>query len=181
MEEVGNLVLNHLVCYNFIMPDKIFINNKEGGPELLEKKKNDEAKKQEDLLSPEKETFFDPGKEGGNQIVSEISAAENNNNVFIAASNAQRDFQAREKKIEKLLESDLAEIFLNMSPEKQEEFAVKGEEISRKINKLLEKAKITLKEIISLIKEWLQIIPGVNKYFVEQEAKIKADEIIRLK
>jgi len=32
-----------------------------------------------------------------------------------------------------------------------------------------------------LIKKWLLLIPGVNKYFLEQEAKIKADEIVKMK
>jgi hypothetical protein len=33
---------------------------------------------------------------------------------------------------------------------------------------------------LKLIREWLLIIPGVNKYFLEQEAKIKTDKIQQL-
>jgi len=51
----------------------------------------------------------------------------------------------------------------------------------KKINTLLDKAKINLGKIASLIRKWLSIIPGVNKFFLEQEAKIKADEIMKLK
>jgi len=28
---------------------------------------------------------------------------------------------------------------------------------------------------------WLKLIPGVNKFFLEQEAKIKTDEVLKLK
>lgn len=84
----------------------------------------------------------------------------------------------REKVIEKILEKDLDELYLAMSPEKKEEFKVVGEETAREINNLLKKTKVKVKKIIDLIRKWLLIIPGVNKFFVEQEAKIKTDEII---
>jgi len=29
--------------------------------------------------------------------------------------------------------------------------------------------------------DWLKILPGVNKFFLEQEAKIKTDKILALK
>ena len=36
-------------------------------------------------------------------------------------------------------------------------------------------------KIIDVIKKWLSIIPGINKFFLEQEAKIKTDKIMELK
>ncbi len=87
----------------------------------------------------------------------------------------------RQKEIEKVLEKDLEEIYLSMDEQKKEEFKIMGEETAREINVLLEKAKVKVTKIIALIKKWLSIIPGVNKFFIEQEAKIKADEIIKLK
>jgi hypothetical protein len=100
---------------------------------------------------------------------------------IVAAHNAQQKSKAREQKIEKILEENIAEIFLAMPPNKQVEFKVAGERAAREINKLLGGTKVKLKKIIDLIKKWLALLPGINRFFLEQESKIKADEIIKLK
>lgn len=82
------------------------------------------------------------------------------------------------KKIEGILEEDLGEVYFNLSLEKKEEFKTKGEETTIKIINLLSKPKVKIKKIISLIRDWLRIIPGINIFFLEQEVKIKADKII---
>jgi hypothetical protein len=91
------------------------------------------------------------------------------------------EYEQREKQIENFLAQGLDEIYLNLPLEKKDEFRLRGEETAREINKLMEKTRVHLGKIVSLIKKWLLIIPGVNKFFLEQEAKIKADEIIKLK
>ena len=40
--------------------------------------------------------------------------------------------------------------------------------------------RVKVKRVLELIYEWLKTIPGVNKFFLEQEAKIKTDEIMEL-
>lgn len=90
-------------------------------------------------------------------------------------------YEAREKQIENFLARGLEDIYLGLPAKKQAEFRRVGEETAQKINKLLEHTKVNLGRIINLIIKWLSIIPGVNKYFLEQEAKIKADEIIKLR
>jgi uncharacterized membrane protein YfhO len=87
----------------------------------------------------------------------------------------------QQKQIENILAKDLEEIYINLSPEKKEEFKKTGEQTANKINQLLTQTKINVGEIIRLIKKWLSLIPGINKYFLEQEAKIKADELIKLR
>ena len=87
----------------------------------------------------------------------------------------------RQKQVENVLAKDLADIYLSLTPEKKQEFKIKGEQTAQKINQLLAKAKINIGEIIKLIKKWLSLIPGMNKYFLEKEAKIKADELLKLK
>lgn len=82
------------------------------------------------------------------------------------------------KQIEEILSEDLTDLFLNMSPEQQEEFRAKGEETASKIRVLLSSAKVGVKKILALITDWLKLIPGVNKFFLEQEAKIKTDKIL---
>ena len=39
-------------------------------------------------------------------------------------------------------------------------------------------AKVHSKKILKAIVGWLKMIPGVNKFFLEQEAKIKTDKIL---
>lgn len=87
----------------------------------------------------------------------------------------------REEKIEEILSEGLDDVFLGLPLKKQEEFKVEGEKAVAKINTLLNKAKINVEKIISIIKSWLSIIPKVNRFFLEQEAKIKTDKIIKLK
>lgn len=83
--------------------------------------------------------------------------------------------------IDEILSAGLNEIFLKMKPAEQQEFKRRGEETVSKINQLLGHAKVKITKIIDLIKAWLKLIPGVNKFFLEQEAKIKADQIVKLK
>ncbi len=81
-------------------------------------------------------------------------------------------------KIEKILEEDLVEFYFKMPPEQQKLFKQKGEETASKIEKMIEAGKAVGRKILKLIREWLKLIPGVNKFFLEQEAKIKTDKII---
>ncbi|MCG2701421.1 hypothetical protein L6267_04600 [Candidatus Parcubacteria bacterium] len=98
-----------------------------------------------------------------------------------AVGDWQSSNKQREKQIEDVLAKGLDEAFLSMDPQKQREFKKMGEQTAREINNLLDQAKVKIKKIITLIRKWLSIIPGVNKFFIEQESKIKADEIIKLK
>jgi predicted phage-related endonuclease len=91
------------------------------------------------------------------------------------------EYEEREKQIENFLAQDLEEIYLGLPQEKQAQFRKVGEETAKKIEKLLEKTKVNIGKIVNLIRKWLSLIPGVNKFFLEQEAKIKADEIIKLR
>jgi len=94
---------------------------------------------------------------------------------------AQNFQQQRAAAIDSILSEGLNEVFLKMSAQEQQAFQRKGEETVVKINQLLNQTKVKVNKIIALIKAWLQMIPGVNKLFLEQEAKIKADRILRIK
>lgn len=85
------------------------------------------------------------------------------------------------KEIESIMEKGVEKIYTRLTPKEQKKFKLKGEKAALKINKLLNKTKIQIKKIIKLLRNWLSIIPGVNKFFLEQSSKIKADEIIKLK
>ncbi len=82
--------------------------------------------------------------------------------------------------IEKIMEEDLGDVFIALTPVQKQQFKIKGEETAKKIQHILKTTKVNLGKIIKLIFEWLKILPGVNRFFLEQEAKIKAEKIITL-
>ncbi|MCX6714701.1 MAG: hypothetical protein NTX72_02715 [Candidatus Uhrbacteria bacterium] len=82
------------------------------------------------------------------------------------------------QEIEEVMEEDLKELYMAMPKEKQAAFRAKGEETLSAVRTLLHAAHVNVKKIFQLIRDWLKMIPGVNRYFLEQEAKIKTDKII---
>jgi hypothetical protein len=84
-------------------------------------------------------------------------------------------------RIENILSENLDELYLQMTPQQQMAFKQKGEETSNKVQALLREAKVKAKEILNLIKDWLRLLPGINKFFLEQEAKIKTDRLLNLR
>lgn len=80
--------------------------------------------------------------------------------------------------IETILSDGLEEQFLKMDPALQKKFKLVGEQTASSIAQLLGAAQANARKILELITSWLKMIPGVNKFFLEQEAKIKTDRII---
>src|SRR3989344_5294375 len=81
-------------------------------------------------------------------------------------------------KVEKILAENMDSVFLSMDTGLQLKFKQQGEETAQKIYGLLQKAKVKAQDIINLIVSWLRLISGVNRYYLEQEAKIKTDAIL---
>lgn len=100
---------------------------------------------------------------------------------IVATSQAQAYQKQRAAAIDNILAEGLNDIYLKMKPADQAVFKKKGEETVAKISELLNQTKVKISKIVDLIRRWLKLIPGVNKFFLEQEAKIKADKIVRLK
>lgn len=82
------------------------------------------------------------------------------------------------RKIEGILSRGLADLYHRLPPEDKLKFKQKGEETASLIWKAVSRPKVRIRKIIDLIKKWLQTIPGVNRFFLEQMAKIKADQIV---
>lgn len=80
--------------------------------------------------------------------------------------------------IEGILAENLGEIYSQLPEDKREAFKAKGEEVAGKIHEMVLTAKIKVHKVLKLIGEWLHMIPGVNVYFLQQEAKIKLDKIM---
>jgi len=83
------------------------------------------------------------------------------------------------QKIEKIMEEDIDEIYFSMDHDHRRLFKEEGERTAREIEKVILIGKSVAVKVLELIKRWLRLIPGVNKFFLEQEAKIKTDKIIK--
>ena len=84
-------------------------------------------------------------------------------------------------KVEQIMEEGLKEAFQELTLIQKQEFKIKGEETALKIRAILSTARVKIKKIFQLILEWLKFLPGINRHFLEQEAKIKTDRIMALK
>lgn len=82
--------------------------------------------------------------------------------------------------IEQILEEDLGEAYDAMDVQHQQMFKRAGEDSARQIEGMLGQAKVKVQKIFELIKIWLTMIPGVNKWFIVQESKIKTDKLTHL-
>jgi hypothetical protein len=83
-------------------------------------------------------------------------------------------------KYEELMADGLETAYVSMTPVQQEKFRKKGEGVAKAIEDLTTRLKLTARKVLHLLQSWLKLIPGVNKYFLEQEAKLKTDEIMKL-
>ena len=80
--------------------------------------------------------------------------------------------------IETILAEDLEEAYKTMTPAAQAKFRARGELVAQKIRVLVAKAHAHAKSVLRLIRDWLRLIPGMNRFFLDQEAKIKTDKIL---
>lgn len=80
--------------------------------------------------------------------------------------------------VEKILEEDIASVYKQMPPKAQAKFKIEGERLTKELSEMIRTLKITAERVLSLITAWLKLIPGVNKFFLIQEAKIKTDKVL---
>lgn len=104
--------------------------------------------------------------------------------VFKASDDGQQTVLSQKSEfllqVENILSNGLGGVYNQMEPGLKQRFKNKGEEIARKIERMATQGKTKVSKIIAWIKEWLKLIPGVNRFFLEQEAKIKTDKIISM-
>ncbi len=128
----------------------------------------------EQIVAPEQtpEQEIRESQESSEQTTA--AAAEPAQQIAIALNEPSR----LEKEVEFILSEDLTDLFLAMPSEKQLVFKQKGEETTVKVYEILNSSKVNVKKIFKLIREWLKLIPGVNRFYLEQEAKLKTDKIL---
>ncbi len=83
--------------------------------------------------------------------------------------------------IEHILAEDLEDLYFSLEESQQKLLKEEGEKTAVEISQVIEKGKSVAVKVFELIKRWLLLIPGVNKFFIEQEAKIKTNKILKLK
>lgn len=83
-------------------------------------------------------------------------------------------------RVETVLEQDLKEAYARMSPADRRRFKAEGERVSREIVSMISRLKVHLSKVLKLLMGWLKLIPGANRFFVVQEAKLKADRILAI-
>lgn len=82
--------------------------------------------------------------------------------------------------IENILSEHLESLYASLPDDQKPLFREKGEEAAKKIETLLDQAKIKVKQILEVIINWLSVVPGINKFFIEQQAEIKMNKLIAL-
>lgn len=81
------------------------------------------------------------------------------------------------KEVEQILSEDLEAIYKSLPADRRAKFKEEGEKTAGLIKQMIEHGKFHARRIVDLIRKWLSLIPGVNRFFLEQEAKIKADKL----
>jgi hypothetical protein len=95
-------------------------------------------------------------------------------------------FQKAIKTIEDVFSKDenFQHIVKAMQRDKAAVFIKKGEQMSLSIYRILEKIgnlavpKEDIKKIMSLIVDWLKVVPSISRFYINQEAKIKTEQIL---
>jgi hypothetical protein len=82
--------------------------------------------------------------------------------------------------VEHVLEEGLGDTYVGLPPAVRRKFKQEGERVSAEIAGMVRDLKAKAGKVLKLIMGWLKIIPGVNKFFLFQEAKIKTDRILKM-
>lgn len=151
---------------NNISPETPLPEKQPLGPEKLETPQPVEQAEKVETLQPKKqeEAPLPTGKK----------AVSNKDDVV-----SKEKTQTR-KKIEAIMQEDVRELYQSMNAEEQEKFRDKGMEVGNKIEILITTFKAKARNLLKLLMGWLLLVPKANKYYLEQEAKKKTEELIEL-
>ncbi len=141
------------------------------------------------IEEPKKEQVKEPKERKGLGIKEKIAQEvkkfqEPSSRITIPSKQTQTTQKVKsplQEDIEGVLAEGLAGYYKSLTPVQRKQFKEEGEKTASKIEALVQKARVKVIEIISLIRKWLSMLPGVNRFFVEQESKIKADKIMLIK
>jgi len=80
--------------------------------------------------------------------------------------------------VEKIMEEGLGGLYATLPDDAKPLFRKKGEEAAIEIASMVRTMKMQVARVLRLVRDWLLTIPKVNRFFLEQEAKIKTDELL---
>lgn len=171
------------MCYTFCMPDGGFL----GGPSAEQMPKVVEVPQTnvegDDYAAAEREARQEMAAEKKSEAFLEpapttVVAPQAGQATQAPAQEAVKDEVTIE--VEKILEYGLGDYIPDMPEEARERFLKKGGEVAAQLSVMVRTLNVQVSLVVGLIKEWLLTIPGVNRYYIEQEAKIKTDQIVEL-
>ena len=82
------------------------------------------------------------------------------------------------KSVEDILSDGLMDLYATFPEDRKAAFRKKGEQLAYTLRDLIVKGKQKALDVLRLIRAWLHTVPGINAFFLEQEAKIKTDRIL---
>lgn len=82
--------------------------------------------------------------------------------------------------VEDILSEDLGDAYKQLAPDTQQQFKKKGEAVARTVQQMIATGAFHAKKVLALVLDWLRLIPHVNRFFLEQEAKRKIDKLTHL-
>ncbi len=83
-------------------------------------------------------------------------------------------------RVERILEDNLREVYLELSPALRAKFRADGETAASKLRGMLGRPEMEERKILEIIHAWLKEIPGVDRQFLAQEEVIKTRKILAL-
>ncbi len=86
-----------------------------------------------------------------------------------------------QRTVERVLEEGLSDLYQKLDPAAQAKFRHEGEVTAVRVTELLKEVSVKVVELMRLIRRWLFMLPGVSSLFVEGQAKLKAEKLLRLK
>ena len=81
-------------------------------------------------------------------------------------------------RVEKILEEGMGDLYASLPDDAKPMFKKKGEEAASQIAVMIRTLKHEVAKVVRLIRDWLLTIPKANKFYLEQEAKIKTDALM---
>ena len=128
---------------------------------------------------PEQQEGASGGEQGGEALTTSSSTSISGSGGASTPS-VSAETEKMQKQIESILSNGLDAEFRVMTPVAREQFRTEGEKTAFTIRQLIEQSKATARKVLELIRNWLTLIPGINRFFLEQEAKIKTDKVLEL-
>lgn len=82
--------------------------------------------------------------------------------------------------VEGKLADGLWDAYKSMSPGVRAKFKAEGERIAHVAREGVASGKIAAESLLTMIIDWLKMIPHVDRWFLMQDAKLKTDALIRM-